>query len=72
MFKCRTSFWSYRDHLINLSSDEGYPDEIVLDNRPPFNSKGLPSSSPVKHQGHHIISPLSLIKSLQRVPGVIS
>ena len=55
MFKCRTSFWSLRDHLINLSSGEGYPDEIVLDNRPPFNSKGLPSSSQVKHQGHHII-----------------
>ena len=39
MFKVKTSFWSLRDHLINLFSIEGYPDEIVSDNGPPFSSK---------------------------------
>ena len=39
MFKAKTSFWSLRDHLIDLFSIEGYPDEIVSDNGPPFNSK---------------------------------
>ena len=39
MFKVKTSFWSLRDHLINLFSIEGYPDEIVSDNGPPFNGK---------------------------------
>ena len=39
MYKAQTSFWSYRDHLIELFSIEGYPDEIVSDNGPPFNSK---------------------------------
>ena len=40
-FLCRakTSFWSLRDHLIDLFSIEGYPDEIVSDNRPLFQSK---------------------------------
>ena len=39
MFKAKTSFWSLKDHLIDLFSIEGYPDEIVSDNGPPFNSK---------------------------------
>ena len=39
LYKARTSFWSLRDHLIDLFSIEGYPDEIVSDNGPPFNSK---------------------------------
>ena len=39
MFKAKTSFWSLRDHLINLFSIEGHPDEIVSDNGPPFNGK---------------------------------
>ena len=39
MYKARTSFWSLRDHLIDLFSIEGYPDEIVSDNGPPFSSK---------------------------------
>ena len=39
MFKAKTSFWSLRDHLINLFSIEGYPDKIVSDNGPPFNGK---------------------------------
>ena len=38
MFKVKTSFWSLRDHLINLFSIEGYSDEIVSDNGPPFSS----------------------------------
>ena len=39
MFKAKTSFWSLRDHLINLFAIEGYPDEIVTDNGPPFSSQ---------------------------------
>ena len=39
MYKAKTSFWSLRDHLIELFSIEGYPDKIVSDNGPPFNSK---------------------------------
>ena len=39
MYKAKTSFWSLKDHLIELFSIEGYPDEIVSDNGPPFSSK---------------------------------
>ena len=39
LFRAKTSFWSLRDHLIDLFSIEGYPDEIVSDNGPPFQSK---------------------------------
>ena len=39
LYKAKTSFWSLRDHLIDLFSIEGYPDEIVSDNGPPFLSK---------------------------------
>ena len=39
MFKAKTSYWSLKDHLIDLFSIEGYPDEVVSDNGPPFNSK---------------------------------
>ena len=39
LFKVKTSFWSLRDHLIDLFSIEGYPDKIVSDNGPPFQSK---------------------------------
>ena len=39
LYRAKTSFWSLRDHLINLFSIEGYPDEIVSDNGPPFQSK---------------------------------
>ena len=38
-YRAKTSFWSLRDHLIDLFSIEGYPDEIVSDNGPPFQSK---------------------------------
>ena len=36
LYRAKTSFWSLRDGLINLFSIEGYPDEIVSDNGPPF------------------------------------
>ena len=36
MYKAKTSSWSLSDHLINLFSIEGYPDEIISDNRPPL------------------------------------
>ena len=39
LYRAKTSFWSLRDHLIDLFSIEGYPDEIVSDNEPPFQSK---------------------------------
>ena len=39
LYRAETSFWSLRDHLIDLFSIEGYPDEIVSDNGPPFQSK---------------------------------
>ena len=37
--RAKTSFWSLRECLIDLFSIEGYPDEIVSDNGPPFQSK---------------------------------
>ena len=39
LYRAKTSFWSLRDRLIDLSSIEGYPDEIVSDNGPLFQSK---------------------------------
>ena len=39
LYRAKTSFWSLRDRLINLFSIEGYPDEIISDNGPPFQSK---------------------------------
>ena len=39
LYRAKTSFWSLRDHLIDLFSIEGYQDEIVSDNRSPFQSK---------------------------------
>ena len=39
LYRAKTTFWSLRDRLIDLFSIEGYPDEIVSDNGPPFQSK---------------------------------
>ena len=39
LYRAKTSFWSLRDRLINLFTIEGYPDEIVSDNGPLFQSK---------------------------------
>ena len=39
LYRAKTSFWSLRDRPIDLFSIEGYPDEIVSDNGPPFQSK---------------------------------
>ena len=39
LYRAKTSFWSLRDHLSDLFSIEGYPDEIVSDNGPQFQSK---------------------------------
>ena len=52
LYRAKTSFWSLRDHLIDLVSIEGYPDEIVSDNGPPFQSKEFAkflSSLGIKH-----------------------
>ena len=57
LYRAKTSFWSLWDRLIDLFSIEGYPDEIVSDNGPPFQSKefakflsGL-GSTPPHYQG---------------------
>ena len=39
LYRAKTSFWSLSNHLIDLFSIEGYPDEIVSDNGPPIQSK---------------------------------
>ena len=52
LYRAKTSFWSLRDRLIDLFSIEGYPDEIVSDNRPLFQSKEFAkflSSLGIKH-----------------------
>ena len=52
LYRAKTSFWSLRDCLIDLFSIEGYPDEIVSDNGPPFQSKEFAkflSSLGIKH-----------------------
>ena len=52
LYRAKTSFWSLRDRLIDLFSIEGYPEEIVSDNRPPFQSKEFAkflSSLGIKH-----------------------
>ena len=52
LYRAKTSFWSLRDHLIDLFLIEGYPDEIVSDNGPPFQSKEFAkflSSLGIKH-----------------------
>ena len=52
LYRAKTSFWSLRDRLIDLFSIEGYPDEIVSDNGPPFQSKEFAkflSSLGIKH-----------------------
>ena len=54
LYRAKTSFWSLRDHLIDLFSIEGYPDEIVSDNGQPFQSKEFAkflSGTPPHHQG---------------------
>ena len=52
LYRAKTSFWSLRDRLIDLFSIEGYPDEIVSDNGPPFQSKEFAKFLPglgIKH-----------------------
>ena len=52
LYRAKTSFWSLRDRLINLFSIEGYPDEIVSENGPLFQSKEFAkflSSLGIKH-----------------------
>ena len=52
LYRAKTSFWSLRDRLFDLFSIEGYPDEIVSDNGPPFQSKEFAkflSSLGIKH-----------------------
>ena len=52
LYRAKTSFWSLRDCLIDLFSIEGYPDEIVSDNGPLFQSKEFAkflSSLGIKH-----------------------
>ena len=79
LYRAKTSFWSLRDHLIDLFSIEGYPDEIVSDNRPPFQSKefakflsGLgikhtTSSSGYPHSNGFIERHIQMVKNMLRV-----
>ena len=60
LYRAKTSFWSLRDRLIDLFSIEGYPDEIVSDNGPPFQSKEFAKFlSGLRHQAHHLITRVS-------------
>ena len=60
LYRAKTSFWSLRDRLIDLFSIEGYPDEIVSDNRPPFQEQGVCQISLwLRHQAHHLITRVS-------------
>ena len=60
LYRAKTSFWSLRDRLIDLFSIEGYPDEIVSDNGPPFQSKEFAKISlRLRHQAHHRITKVS-------------
>ena len=78
LYRAKTSFWSLRDNLIDLFSIEGYPDEIVSDNGPPFQSKeftkflsGLgikhTTSSPGYHQSNGFIE-----RHIQMVKNMLS
>ena len=59
MFKAKTSFWSLRDHLINLFAIEGYLDEVVTDNGPPLQHPRVQQISlQARHNTHHLITPL--------------
>ena len=60
MFKAKTNFWSLRDHLINLFAIEGYPDEIVTDNGPPFSSQEFNRFLSKLGITHHLITPLPM------------
>ena len=60
LYRTKTSFWSLRDRLIDLFSIERYPDEIVSDNGPPFQSKEFAKISlRLRHQAHHFITRVS-------------
>ena len=59
LYRAKTSFWSLRDRLIDLFSIEGYPDEIVSDNGPPFQSKEFAK----------FLSGLGIIKHTTSSPG---
>ena len=64
LYRAKTSFWSLRDRLIDLFSIEGYPDEIVSDNRPPFQSKEFAkflSGLGIKHTTHHQGIPILMV-----------
>ena len=69
LYRAKTSFWSLRDHLIDLFSIEGYPDEIVSDNGPPFQSKEfakfLTTSSPgYPHSNGFIERHIQMVKNM--------
>ena len=70
LYRAKTSFWSLRDHLIDLFSIEGYPDKIVSDNGPPFQSKEfaklLSESTPPHHQGIPVLM-VSLSSTYRRL-----
>ena len=68
LYRAKTSFWSLRDHLIDLFSIEGYPDEIVSDNGPPFLSvlgiKHTTSSPGYPHSNGFIEWHIQMVKNM--------
>ena len=55
LYASKTSWGSLRDRLIDLFASEGFPDEIVTDNGPPFNSQDF-NSYLSKHGIRHTTS----------------
>ena len=78
LYRAKTSFWSLRDHLIDLFSIEGYPDEIVSDNGPPFQSKEFAkflSGLGIKHTTSSPVYPCSngfIERHIQTVKNMLS
>ena len=78
LYRAKTSFWSLRDHLIDLFSIEGYPDEIVSDNGPPFQSKEFAkflSGLGIKHTTSSPVYPCSngfIEQHIQTVKNMLS
>ena len=72
LYRAKTSFWSLRDHLIHLFSIKGYPDEIVSDNGPPFQSKEFAKFLSGLGIKHTTSSPGFIEQHIQMVKNMLS
>ena len=62
LFRAKTSFWSLKDHLIDLFSIEGYPDEIVSRQWTTISQQRVCHVSHwLRHQAHHLITRVSTL-----------